>query len=300
MRSMEAKHKAYLAAAAAAAILIALFAATLYRPPRSGVEVRPEELPKLFVEAAQGLNRSTLLLNQSVMGAKVSDKPLAEEMERVSRLLAWAAVNGSLGEGELAERLRASSAAYSRLAAAAAQMEALAETLSRISGPAGEMLSLAENCNITGARAAAEKLAPLLREARARAKEVLDTLSGVEEDSLLSPGHRAIYRGAYGSALRAYLMLGELEKVADLLLSGDPGTLEKLCVAARCGGCTPGVAPGDLAQRLSRLNPGDAWAYGYQVSRIKSWLTALTGQQGGSQQGGQGAGAGSGGPSGED
>ena len=98
---MEAKHKAYLAAAAAAAILIALFAATLYRPPRSGVEVRPEDLPKLFVEAAQGLNRSTLLLNQSVMGAKVSDKPLAEEMERVSRLLAWAAVNGSLGEGEL-------------------------------------------------------------------------------------------------------------------------------------------------------------------------------------------------------
>ncbi len=266
---MEARHKAYLAAAAAAAILLALFAATLYRPPRSQIDVKPEDLPRLFVEAAQGLNRSTALLNRSVMGAEASDRELAEDMRRVSRLLAWAAVNGSLGEGDLAEKLRRSSAAYSRLAEAAAEVEGLAEEISGLSGRAHEMLVLAENCNITGARAVAEELAPLLADARARARSVLDILSGVDEENLLSPGHREVYRAAYASVLRAYLMLGELEKVADMLRSGDPATLEKVCVAARCGGCTPGVTPGDLAQRLDRLRPGDAWVYGYQVARIR-------------------------------
>jgi len=298
---MEARYKAYLAAAAAAALLLALLAATYYRP-QAQASIGPEQLPRLFVEAAQGLNESTRILNSTVLGGNETSPQLAARMEEVARLLSEAARSGALGEGALAERLRNASESYSRMALAAARLERLAEEIRGLRGDASAMMDAASRCDIGGAREAASRLRGRLGEARMEAKEALDALSGVDEGALLSAAHRRIYRGAYDAALKAYLMLGELDKVSALLLGGDPGKLEKLCTASRCGGCSPGLeGMGGVAQQLSQLRPGDAWVYGYREGLIKSWLSALTGEGGRSgRSGGQGSGAGGGLPSGED
>ena len=285
--------KPYLAALAAAALLIATFLATLQPPPRTQ-GVPPEELPRMFVEAAQGLNASTARLNASMLGGGGGDEAFAEEMRRLADRLAEAAEEG-VGQGALAEKLTVAAEAYSRLADAAADAEELASSLAEISPHASKMLKLAAACNIAGARGEAEKLRDALPRARRQARTLLDELAGVNESALLSDGHRRIYRGAYGAALKAYLMLGELDKVARLLLSNDPAALRNACVAARCG-CGSAGLPGGLAQQLSQLRPGDAGVYGYEEAQVKAWLRASSGGSAG--QGGSGAGEG--GPSGED
>lgn len=282
------------------AAILALLASLLITYVRFGggenIDIR--EVPGLFVEAAHGLNQSRIVLEHTVAGEDVRYRGLADKMKALSEKLRYVYEKADLGEGELADKLRNASRSYSDVAYGAYRMLELSGELRELKGPIDEMFTMLSHCDIAGAKKAASELGPKLEKLKEESRELMILLSGIDENSLLSEGHRRILERGVDDATKLYLMLAELTKVKDILAQTDEKVLKNACAAYKCG-CAPENMEGmdKLALGLSKLAPGAGWHYSYEIGEFKAWLKYM-GQVGGAQ--GAGSGAGEGGPSGED
>ncbi len=287
------------------AVILALFVALVLTYVRFGMDKNFDitEIPELFVKAAQGLNQSNLVLENTVNGNSVEYGNLAEEMRSLSEKLRYIYEKADLGEGELANRLKTASKSYSDVAYGAYKMLELSEEFRELKGSIDEMFKMLSYCNIAGAKNKASELDSKLEKLKEEAKNLMLLLSNIDENSLLSDNHRKILEHSIDVSTKFYLMLSELTKVKDILIQTDEKVLENACAAYKCG-CAPKNMEGmdKLALGLSKLSPKDGWGYSYEIGEFKTWLKYL-GQQGLSNgMGGDntGSGAGEGYPSSDD
>lgn len=287
------------------AIILALFVALILTYIKFGSDENFDirEIPELFVKAAQGLNQSNIVLENTVTGKNVEYGNLADEMKSLSEKLRYIHEKADLGEGELADRLKTASKSYSDVAYGAYKMLELSEEFRELRGSIDEMFKMISYCNIAGAKNKASELDSKLEKLKEEAKNLMLLLSNIDENNLLSDNHRRILERSIDVSTKFYLMLSELTKVKDILIQTDMKILENACAAYKCG-CAPKNMEGmdKLALGLSKLNPGDSWSYSYEIGEFKAWLKYL-GQQGrgnGVGRSGTGGGAGEGYPPSDD
>lgn len=260
---------------------------TYMSPPRLSAS-RPnlEDLPNLFVEAAQGLNHSLKLLVLSTKTA-VNASSHSARMGEVAELLRNATLLDELRVSELGLKLLAGAGNYSKLANAAKYTASAAEMLSSTRDSIKEFLEGVRTCNFSRARRAAPLLEESVGEATSKVKLALFELEDVSEDALLSEGHRAIYREASTELSKWLKALSNLARAARLISILDEHQLSEVCTSGK----RPDNFTNDAILIAKSLEPGDSGEYGYEIGLLKS---LVLGREGGTVQPGTGSGMGTG------
>ncbi len=272
-----------------ALLLLALLALTYYTPPKpayAGLEVK--DLPNLLVEAMQGLNHSTRLLSSAVSGSRANASDHVRRMETVAALLSDADELPELRDSELGEQLRKAAASYAHAASAAARIASAAEGVSAASYELREFLEGVRRCDFLKARESAPALQRWLREALADVGKALTHLAEVDEEALLSDGHKEVYYRAAEHVSRIAKVLGNLLAAAELVQLANASALEEACLGR------PAHFGPDAVEMSLRLKPSESGEFGYEIALLKSYVLGGCERCPGSGPGQQGVGGGAG------
>ena len=277
--------------AVAAAALVALLALTyLPAPAPRALRLRVEDLPALFVEAAQGLNHSLKLLELSTrQGVNASSH--AGRMREVALLLRNATELGELQVSELGQRLLEASGNYSDLAMAASRIAEAAQALSSAREQLRGFLEGVRACDFGRAKRAAPALRAAAEEALGGLSSALQLLAGVREEGLLSDSHRELLRRAESQVAKWVKALSNLARAAEVVERADQAALERACRARGSGGFG-----GDVVGLAQSLEPSESGEFAYEVALVKSYVLGKQRESGT----GVGPGAGWGEPAGDD
>ena len=264
------------------ASLLAVSHLSTYFMPIGEAERDFSDIPRAFVEAIVLLNESNHILDRAGRGVPPEEGRIADIRDRglhaLERILEF---EESLGEGDLAEKLKMASLSY-RSAAEGAVLSANASTTvaSAFMG-VREALTLATRCRVEESLEVWEESRPLVLEAISKLRDLLKVLAGGSSEYVLSDPHAEIYDE--GVALAADL-LASLEEayMAMEVVAEHSGEFEDLC-----RGEEPST---NLMRAASALKPGRAGRLSHLVASIKSRVLNCRLCQGGADGVGGGAG----------
>lgn len=283
-----------------ALLLFMLLALTYYNPPKPAyASLDVKDLPNLFVEAIQGLNYSTRLLSSALKGSPVNASNHIHRMETITALLINASDLPELWSSELGEQLREAAVSYAYSASAAADVASAAEDISVSSHKLQEFLEGIRRCDFLRARKSAPALERELQVALMVIDRALVHLARVDNEALLSDGHKRIHYDAIKQVSQTAKALKNLLVAAKLVQLADVNALEKACL-----GKEPADFSFDIVEMALKLKPGESGEFGYEVALLKSYVLSGCRQCSGSdlsqhdKQGGSGAGWGE--PEGDD
>ena len=260
-------------------------------PPKAETQPRLQEAPELVAKVVYHLNRSSTLLQASlVRGAERLEGQ--EEVLAIRDALLNLSNSRELSEGSFPRELREALRSYATLADAAYNMYLASSVLDEVRGNVSRVLRLVLECKAYEALAEWVKIEEKVDTALKYVLQAVTDLSEVNTSALLSPNHAELVDEAAARASSVAETLGEVRKLMNIV-SKYGSLLDELCRSTRRG-CKCGLSSEALSaimREVSALEPSRAGPYSYEISRVKA-LVARAMQRG--VEGGKGIGGGEG------
>ena len=273
------------------ALILYLFAPLINFPRQSRAEVID----------LQAFTRIIFLYNLSIVNMEKSFytsvlenasqvlESISENLDELSKI----EKNIDLGYSELGDTIFKAVKSYREIGLASKLVLNASILLSRVVPKVSLALNLLLECRVDEGLSLWNQVKDDFKEVKELLKGSLEHLANVKEDDLLSKNHRMAYEKGVEEISETLQMLQEVEK-AFKIVKEHSKAFEELC-KARKEGRNPNLDKSvlqQLAQKLSKLNPGKARKFGYEIALLKSFLKSCQCTSKGGKSGGKGQGAG--------